>query len=186
MILDDQGAVAGLVKNAELVDYDNASSGLTADTVQGAIDELKVKSHMHENVDVLSGITNTKINHWDTGYINSIELNNKVSELSAKVHTTDVELEEMKNDISGKSNRPEVISYTLTSSGWTGSAPPYIYQITGYDGKLLTAFIDSSAITTAQLDTIMSANIQGTAATNALYCWGDKPTIDLPIALEVQ
>ncbi|WP_343209471.1 hypothetical protein [Anaerolentibacter hominis] len=79
MILDDQGTVAGLVKNAELVDYNNTDSGLTSNNVQGAIDELKADSgtandnllgqinglktdsHVHENKETLDSILQTDV-----------------------------------------------------------------------------------------------------------------------------
>ena len=81
-------------------------------------------------------------------------------------------------------------AYTLRANKWVGDTAPYTYLIDDeeYVGKEVNVYDDGALATAEQLDVLASANIKGspTSAENILYAFGDKPTIDLPVALGVK
>ena len=93
----------------------------------------------------------------------------------------------IENLLSEKMNKPIYVEYTLLSTGWVGDEAPYVYSIDGYDGKTVNVHVDGARSTVEQIEAIMNAGIQGslTGSANKLYAFGEKPTIDLPVALEV-
>ena len=82
---------------------------------------------------------------------------------------------------------PEIVQFTLSKSAWKGSAAPYTYTITGYDGKTVEVVEDVN-MTMEQLAAIESAKIKSDPrnAANILYAFGDKPTINIPVLLLVR
>lgn len=82
---------------------------------------------------------------------------------------------------------PEIVQFTITSAGWQGSAAPYTYAISGYDGKTVEVVEDVS-MTMDQLAAIESAKIKSDPRSeeNILYAFGEKPAIDVPVLLLVR
>lgn len=82
---------------------------------------------------------------------------------------------------------PEIISVTLSSSNWVGSAAPFTYTLTGYDGKTVEVVEDVN-MTMEQLEVIENAKIKSDprSSENILYAFGDKPTVDVPVLLVVR
>ncbi|WP_343209476.1 hypothetical protein [Anaerolentibacter hominis] len=185
IILDKNGPVSGLVKKADLVDYDNTASGMAATNVQDAVDELKADSHSHENINVLSGITSEKVKQWDEKNDNSIELTSKVTELSTEISSINTEVTVLKNTISVKENKPEYIEYTLLSSGWSGSSTPYAYNLsTTYPSASndIEIILNGASTTAEQYKVVADAKIVGSSDNN-LYAFGSKPAINIPIVI---
>lgn len=96
-------------------------------------------------------------------------------------------LEELKSNLNSLTT---YTAYTLLASKWQGDTAPYTYLIDDeeYVGKEVNVYEDGALITAEQLDVLASANIKGspTSSENILYAFGDKPTIDLPVALGVK
>ena len=82
---------------------------------------------------------------------------------------------------------PEIISVTLYSSDWVGSAAPYMYTLAGYDGKTVEV-VEDVTMTMEQLEVIENAKIKSDPRSeeNILYAFGDKPSIDVPVLLVVR
>lgn len=81
---------------------------------------------------------------------------------------------------------PKCEKYTILASGWVGSAAPYTYTITGYEGKTVEVLEDVT-MSMEQLEVIENAKIKSDASSskNILYAFGSKPTINVPVLLRV-
>lgn len=93
--------------------------------------------------------------------------------------------------LAGKANKSDVLSLTLTTSNWVGSAAPYTYvlAVTGATSSNLIETITPGTITDEQLISYEVAQIKKiTQATDTitLYAYGTKPIIDLPITVIVR
>lgn len=82
---------------------------------------------------------------------------------------------------------------TLSSGSWSGTAAPYTYSVTisGHANK--TDIVDlmmGDSMTAAQLEAAQAANIvkaEWTANTTLkLYAYGDKPSVNIPIKINVR
>lgn len=82
---------------------------------------------------------------------------------------------------------PEIIPITLSKSNWVGSAAPYTYTISGYDGKNIE-IVEDINMTMEQLEAIENAKIKSDprSSENILYAFGDKPTINVPVLLVIR
>ncbi|MEA4876032.1 collagen-like protein [Anaerorhabdus sp.] len=107
-------------------------------------------------------------------------------------------IETLSEQIANKLDRPKEVSATLLSSGWTGSAAPYTYTLTGVaeitSSKTLgqMTYVKQGATSNENYliwkNAIESADIQFVNELQdvgklVLKAWGTKPTIDLPILL---
>lgn len=82
---------------------------------------------------------------------------------------------------------PQMIPVTLYSANWVGSAAPYTYTLTGYDGKTVEVVEDVN-MTMEQLEVIENAKIKSDPrnVNNILYAFGDKPAVNVPVLLVVR
>lgn len=86
-----------------------------------------------------------------------------------------------------KGNKPKEVALNVINANWTGAEAPYIYDLTatypneGYDIDVLA---DMETLTAEQREAMINAQITG-GTSNKLYALGEKPTIDIPVTLEV-
>lgn len=111
------------------------------------------------------------------------------SSIFAEVKDGSITADKLSSDfIDAIQMKPTYTAYTISASGWTGDTAPYTYTIEGFDGKTVNIYEDGALATAEQLSALASANIKGspTSEENILYAFGEKPTIDIPVALGVQ
>lgn len=111
------------------------------------------------------------------------------SSIFAEVKDGSITADKLSSDfIDAIQMKPTYTAYTISASGWTGDTAPYTYTIEGFDGKTVNIYEDVALATAEQLSALASANIKGspTSEENILYAFGEKPTIDIPVALGVQ
>lgn len=82
---------------------------------------------------------------------------------------------------------------TLSSGSWSGTAAPYTYSVTISGHANTTDIVDlmmGDSMTAAQLEAAQAANIvkaEWTANTTLkLYAYGDKPSVNIPIKINVR
>lgn len=91
-----------------------------------------------------------------------------------------------------KAGKSKVLSYTLNSSGWKGSAAPFTFALNNVSGVTANNNVElvvPNNISLEQVESYQSASIvTGTQAANliTLKAFGEKPTIDLPITVIVR
>lgn len=151
------------------------------DVVEGH--EFAIVSHLH-------GRYSTESGNWTKGTRITFELvNDTGDDFSGTINIISVTPPEEVVAKMADINKliPQYIPYTISASGWHGSSAPYIYTITGYDGKAVNVYEDGALATAEQLEALAAANIKGspTSEANILYAFGEKPTIDIPVALGV-
>jgi chaperonin cofactor prefoldin len=111
---------------------------------------------------------------------------NTMEDLTAQ-HTT--RLEELQTEIDNKAAtiKSTEVPYTLSASGWVGESAPYAYDLTSTypDDKYdVTIWLDEENATVEQREAIMNANTSS-CIKNVLVANGEKPTIDIPVILEL-
>lgn len=83
-----------------------------------------------------------------------------------------------------------LVSLTLSSSGWSGSSVPYMYKISNSKitaSNVLDLIINPN--TQALVDALSRYQISGysqTAGSVTIFAWGEKPSIDLSATLVVR
>lgn len=83
-----------------------------------------------------------------------------------------------------ESKGENILTSTLSVSGWTGTEAPYQYDLsTIVSFKACTIGFDSSTGTDEQLKAAQNANIHGGSGTS-IYAYSTKPDIDIPIVIE--
>ena len=83
-----------------------------------------------------------------------------------------------------ESKGQNILTSTLSASGWTGTEAPYQYDLSTIASfKACTIGFDSSTGTDEQLKAAQSANIHGGSGTS-IYAYGTKPDTDIPIVIE--
>ena len=83
-----------------------------------------------------------------------------------------------------ESKGENILTSTLSASGWTGTEAPYQYDLSAIASfKACTIGFNSSTGTEEQLKAAQSANIHGGSGTS-IYAYGTKPDIDIPIVIE--
>ncbi|WP_251612865.1 hypothetical protein [Senimuribacter intestinalis] len=92
-------------------------------------------------------------------------------------------LDDLLTDL-GVAGKPIYLASTLSASGWSngqysfeGSYPKATYDL---------SVEPDSTCTEAQLDAWSGARIVGSSAGNVLKAFGDVPTVDIPVILEVK
>ena len=91
-----------------------------------------------------------------------------------------------------KAGKSKVLSYTLSSTGWEGSAAPFTFvlnNVSGVTDSNNVELVVPSDINLEQVESYKSASIvTGIQATNSitLKAYGEKPTIDLPITVIIR
>lgn len=155
--------------------FDSVKGQLDADAatkLSKAVTELQTKTQdletsVGENEQAIAGI------------------NESIQDLSVRVKTNE-------DSLVAKASKSKVSSYTLSKSGWKGSAVPFTFtlnNITGVTKNNNIELVVPSNISLAQVESYQSAVIvTGTQAANSitLKAYGEKPTIDLPITVIVR
>lgn len=90
-----------------------------------------------------------------------------------------------------KAEKSVTQSMTLYVSSWTGTLPPYTYNlnVSGVTASSNQDVLPGTSITQEQLEALQAANLQdgGQAAGRlTLRAWGDKPEINIPIRVIVR
>ena len=113
----------------------------------------------------------------------------QIDDISQKISEADekkVEVAECaQNALSEIESKGEnILTSTLSASGWTGTEAPYQYDLSTITSfKICTIGFDSSTGTDDQLKAAQSANIHGGSGAS-IYAYGTKPDIDIPIVIE--
>ena len=113
------------------------------------------------------------------------DINESIQDISGRVKTNE-------DSLVTKASKSKVSSYTLSKSGWKGSAAPFTFtlnNITEVTESNNIELVVPSNISLAQVESYQSAVIvTGTQAANSitLKAYGEKPTIDLPITVRVR
>lgn len=106
--------------------------------------------------------------------------------------TNTVQNKVIKKYVDKKAGKSKVLSYTLSSTGWKGSAAPFTFTLNnaiGVTDSNNVELVVPSDISLEQVESYQSAAIvTGTQAANSitLKAYGEKPTIDLPITVIVR
>lgn len=151
----------------------------TPDKIPDAYDVVTVDFY-NAAVAIVSAALENKVDKVDGKDLSSNDYattdKNKVANLPANTNAS----------LEGKANKATVSLMTLLASSWNISAKTYslenAYPAAQYD---LSVEPDSTC-TEAQLDAWSGARIVGSAASNALKAFGDVPTVDIPVILEVK
>ena len=97
-----------------------------------------------------------------------------------------VDLGTVITDISGKADKSESLSLTATAAGWSSAEPPtQTISATGVTASN-NILVGAGSLTSQQQEAMVAAQIMCTAqasGTITLTAYGEKPTIDLPIAV---
>lgn len=113
------------------------------------------------------------------------DINESIQDLSGRVKTNE-------DSLAKKAGKSKVLSYTLSSTGWEGSAAPFTFvlnNVSGVTDSNNVELVVPSDISLEQVESYQSAAIvTGTQSTNSitLKAYGEKPTIDLPITVIVR
>ena len=146
------------------------------------ITELESESHTHSNKTVLDGITEEKVQGWDTAK----------EELDAHIKNTDIHVTTSdKSTWNGKANK-YIFTATLLATGWTGDAAPYTQTVTvtgiTADDRPITDVLISDTVETGVSENegfALVTKIETAADSITAKCYSDKPTVDLNIQMEV-
>lgn len=108
------------------------------------------------------------------------------------LYETDTRVKANEDSLVAKASKSKVLSYTLSKSGWSGSAKPFTFtlnNVTGVTDSNNVELVVPSDISIEQIESYQSAAIAtGTQAVDSitLKAYGEKPTIDLPITIIVR
>lgn len=120
------------------------------------------------------------------------DVNDVVSSANESIQNLNKKVEANEKSLATKASKSKVSSYTLSKSGWSGSAKPYTFVLNNVSGVTANNNVElvvPSNISLVQVEAYQSAAIvTGTQAVNSitLKAYGEKPTIDLPITVIVR
>lgn len=115
-----------------------------------------------------------------------------IANANASIQDLNIRVEANEDSLATKASKSKVSSYTLSKSGWSGSAKPFTFtlnNVTGVTKNNNVELVVPSNISLAQVEAYQSAAIvTGTQAVDSitLKAFGEKPTIDLPITVIVR
>lgn len=120
------------------------------------------------------------------------ELENKIDNALVEVQGTEEEIQNKYNEILNKyneildslddSNKTTIVAGVMSASKWSGNTYSFedIYPVANYNIEIAL----NNTATADQVDAFNEANIVGSATTNVVKAYGDKPTIDIPIIIK--
>lgn len=104
--------------------------------------------------------------------------------LENKIDQALEEIEEVLNNLPGESDKPTttIVAGTMSASKWSGDTYSFedVYPVANYNIEIA---LDNTA-TLDQVNAFNEANIVGSATTNTVKAYGEKPTVDIPIIIK--
>lgn len=176
-----------VIDSADKVNYNNATSGLTATKVQAAIDEVAGKIK-----DFKTTAKNTTYDNTASG-LTAADVQDALDELAGKEIDIDTAMSDtstnaVQNKVikkyvdDNKANKYTTESKTLSATNWVGSQAPYTYDL-GLASTLDAEILLPNTATADEVEACVNAQIASNGTDNILRAWGDKPEIDIPIVI---
>ena len=106
--------------------------------------------------------------------------------LENKIDQALEEIEEAINNLPGGSDTPTttttIVAGTMSASKWSGDTYSFedVYPVSKYNIEIAL----NNTATLDQVDAFNNANIVGSATTNTVKAYGEKPTVDIPIIIK--
>ena len=91
--------------------------------------------------------------------------------------------DEFDTGLPGKENKAVIVAGVMSADKWLDNTYSFedVYPVAQYNIEIA---LDNTA-TADQADAFNSANIVGSATTNIVKAYGEKPTVDIPIIIKV-
>ena len=126
------------------------------------------------------------------------ELENKIDNVLADIREENAEFigainnlmvdltntsDEFETGLPGKENKATIVAGVMNANKWSDNTYSFedVYPVAQYNIEIA---LDNTA-TADQADAFNSANIVGSATTNIVKAYGEKPTVDIPIIIKV-
>ena len=104
--------------------------------------------------------------------------------LENKIDQALEEIDEILNNLPGENDHPTttIVAETMSASKWSGDTYSFedVYPVANYNIEIS---LDNTA-TLDQVNAFNEANIVGSATTNTVKAYGEKPTVDIPIIIK--
>lgn len=150
--------------------------------------------HSHTNKELLDGITQDTIEKWNKEIAIEDNLSSSHSDTALSSRQGKIlkeTIDALGSDVADKVTRSTILSLTLPSAGWSGSAAPYgnTISVPGATEDNIIEVTVPNNVTANQVAAYQAAQFcGGVQATDSitLHAWGEIPSIDLPIIIIVR